>query len=80
MIIFITSIFPKKKAGTPEHPGFECETCEIWENKFNPELLKNWMQIDPGAINTQFDRSYAAGKWTHLTGVEPFGETRSLLK
>lgn len=69
----------KNKCGTPEHLGFECETRGIWETKFKPALLKNWMQVDPGEIKTLFDRCRAEGKWTYLSGVEPFEETRALM-
>ncbi|MFA5058449.1 MAG: uroporphyrinogen decarboxylase family protein [Opitutaceae bacterium] len=69
----------KNKSGTPEHLGFECATRQVWEDKFKPALLRNWMQIDPAAIQAEFARAHADGKWTHLTGVEPFEETRALM-
>jgi len=75
----------KHKSGTPEHLGFECETPEIWEAKFKPALIENWQQLhgwqqlDVAEIKGRFERYRAAGKWTHLTGVEPFEQTRSLM-
>ncbi|MDD5349567.1 MAG: uroporphyrinogen decarboxylase family protein [Chthoniobacteraceae bacterium] len=69
----------KNRSGTPEHLGFECETREIWEKKFKPLLLENWYQIDPAAIKATYDPKHAAGKWTHLTSVEPFEETRAVM-
>lgn len=76
----------KHKSGTPEHLGFECETPEIWEKKFKPALLENWLQpyawppyLDAAAIKARFEKLHADGKWTHLTGVEPFEQTRCLM-
>ena len=69
----------KHKSGTPEHLGFECNTREVWEKTFKPALLKNWFQTDTSKVKEKFDKANAAGKWTHLTGVEPFEETRSLM-
>lgn len=69
----------KHKSGTPEHLGFECDSREKWEKIFKPALLDTGLQSDPEAIK----RAYRAGRqrdqWCHLTGVESFEETRSLM-
>ena len=71
--------FWKNKSGTPEHLGFECETREIWEKVTKPLLLENWLAIDVAEVKKTYDRCHAAGKWTHLTGLEPFEETRAVM-
>lgn len=69
----------KHKSGTPEHLGFECDSREVWEKTFKPALLANALQLDVEATAQSFHKGRAAGKWTHLTGVESFEETRSLI-
>lgn len=69
----------KHKSGTPEHLAFECDSREIWESTFKPALLKNWRQIDIGEIKAAYQRARDCEKWTHLTGVEPFEETRAVM-
>jgi uroporphyrinogen decarboxylase len=69
----------KHKSGTPEHIGFECDTRQAWETRFKPGVLANWLQLDP----QEWKKSYLAGRekgmWCHLTGVESFEQTRSLM-
>ncbi len=69
----------KGRSGTPEHLGFECDTREKWEQVFKPALLGTGLQCDPSAVTRAYTRARAAGKWCHLTGVESFEETRSLM-
>lgn len=69
----------KNKSGTPEHLGFECDSREAWEKTFKPALLANALQINPDEVAKSFRQGRAADKWTHLTGVESFEETRSLM-
>ena len=69
----------KNKSGTPEHLGFECNSREVWEKTFKPALLANAMQLNAGEIKKSFEKGRASDKWTHLTGVESFEETRSLM-
>jgi len=69
----------KNKSGTPEHLGFECNSREVWEKTFKPALLANAMQLNVGEIRKSFEKGRASDKWTHLTGVESFEETRSLM-
>ena len=69
----------KNKSGTPEHLGFECDSREVWEKTFKPALLANAKQLNVGDIEKSFEKGRALGKWTHLTGVESFEETRSLM-
>jgi len=69
----------KHKSGTPEHLGFECDSPGIWEKTFKPSLLANAMQIDVDAVANAYRKGRAGDKWTFLTGVEPFEETRSLM-
>lgn len=69
----------KGKSGTPEHLGFECDTRSAWEKRFKPALLGSGLQVDPEAIRRSFLLGREKGKWCHLTGVESFEETRSLM-
>jgi len=69
----------KHKSGTPEHLGFECDSPEIWAKKFKPGLLANAMQLDVDAVADAYKRGRMGDKWTFLTGVDPFEETRSLM-
>jgi uroporphyrinogen decarboxylase len=69
----------KGKSGTPEHLGFECDSREAWEKRFKPALLSSGLQVDPEAIKRAFQLGRDKGKWCHLTGVESFEETRSLM-
>ncbi len=69
----------KHKQGTPEHLGFDCDTREKWTNIYKPALLSSGLQNDPAAVVRSYRQGRAAGKWCHLTTVEPFEETRSLM-
>ncbi len=69
----------KNKSGTPEHLGFGCDSREAWETSFKPSLLANAMQLNVGEIGKSFQKGRSLDKWTHLTGVESFEETRSLM-
>ncbi len=67
------------KSGTPEHLGFDCDTREKWERKYKPALLESGLQLDPETIKRNFQIGRRKGRWCHLTGVESFEETRSLM-
>jgi uroporphyrinogen decarboxylase len=69
----------KEKSGTPEHLGFECDSREKWEKVFKPALLETGLQLDPEGVKRQYRRGRELGRWCHLTGVESFEETRSLM-
>jgi uroporphyrinogen decarboxylase len=69
----------KHKSGTPEHLGFECDSRDVWDQRFKPSLLKNWQQVDPTEIATKFKEVQPNRRWTYLAGVETFEETRQLL-
>ena len=69
----------KSKSGTPEHIGFGCETREIWQETYKPALLDTGLQVDPDAIVRSYRDGRKKGRWCHLTSVEPFEETRSVL-
>jgi uroporphyrinogen decarboxylase len=74
-----TARFWKGRSGTPEHIGFECDSVEVWNERFKPAMLATSTQVDvPGAV-AQFKAGREAGRWTHLTGVETFEATRKLL-
>lgn len=67
------------RQGTPEHISFECETVDIWQAKFRPQLEKQGAILDLEAVK----KSYAEGKkknaFTFIAGVEPFEMTRKML-
>lgn len=69
----------KHKSGTPEHLGFECDSREAWEKTFKPALLSTGLQVNVPEIVRNYHRGRAQGKWLHLTGVESFEETRTLM-
>ncbi len=69
----------KEKSGTPEHLGFECSSQEVWEHTFKPALLDTGLQLDPDAVKRNYRQGRSKGLWCHLTGVESFEETRSLM-
>lgn len=69
----------KNKAGTPEHLGFDCGSAEKWRKIYKPALLATGPQNDPAAVARSYRKARAEGKWCHLTGVEVFEETRSLM-
>lgn len=69
----------KGRSGTPEHLGFGCDHREKWEQEYKPALLDTGLQIDPAAIVRSYREGRAKGRWCHLTGVEGFEETRSLM-
>jgi len=69
----------KNRSGTPEHLGFGCDSREAWEKTFKPALLANALQLNVEETARSFQKGRASDKWTHLTGVESFEETRSLI-
>ncbi|MCG3150033.1 MAG: hypothetical protein PCFJNLEI_03500 [Verrucomicrobiae bacterium] len=69
----------RNKSGTPDHLGFDCETRAKWETVYKPALLGTGLQNDPEAVRRQYLRGRTKGRWCHLTGVEGFEETRSLM-
>jgi uroporphyrinogen decarboxylase len=69
----------RNKSGTPDHLGFDCDTREKWERVYKPALLGTGLQNDPEAVRREYIRGREKGRWCHLTGVEGFEETRSLM-
>jgi uroporphyrinogen decarboxylase len=69
----------KRKSGTPEHLGFECDSREAWERTFKPALLSTGLQVNVPEIVRSYRRGCERQQWTHLTTVESFEETRSLM-
>ncbi|MEX0777904.1 MAG: uroporphyrinogen decarboxylase family protein [Phycisphaeraceae bacterium] len=69
----------RHRQGTPEHLGFDCDSREKWEKIYKPALLDSGLQNDPEAVKRKYRRARSEGKWTHLTAVESFEETRSLM-
>jgi len=69
----------RNKSGTPEHLGFDCDSREKWEQVYQPALLNSGLQVDPEAVKRNYQLGREHGRWCHLTGVESFEETRSLM-
>ena len=67
------------RSGTPEHLAFGCDSRDAWEKIYKPSLLKNAMQTPIAKVKEAYRAGRVAGRWCHLTGVEPFEETRSLM-
>lgn len=67
--------FWKHHSGTPEHLGWECETPEIWREKYRPGIER---QASDTALRAS--RSVRQdGRWSFLAGVEGFECARALL-
>jgi uroporphyrinogen decarboxylase len=69
----------KNRSGTPEHIAFGCDSRDAWEKVYKPALLKNAMQTPMAEVKKKYRAGREAGRWCHLTGVEAFEETRSLM-
>jgi uroporphyrinogen decarboxylase len=69
----------RHKSGTPEHLGFDCDSREKWEQVYRPALLRSGLQANLEEIKRNYERSRAKGRWCHLSGVESFEETRTLM-
>ncbi len=69
----------KHRQGTPEHLGFDCDSRHKWESIYKPALLSTGLQNDPAFVVRRYKQGRDLGKWCHLTGVEPFEETRALM-
>jgi uroporphyrinogen decarboxylase len=74
-----TARFWKGRSGTPEHIGFECDSADVWFNRFKPAMLSTPIQVNPEASKATYERARERGLWTHLTGTEGFEATRKLL-
>ena len=69
----------KNRSGTPEHISFGCDSREAWERTYKPSLIRNAMQSPIGEVKAKYRAGREARRWCHLTGVEAFEETRSLM-
>ncbi len=69
----------RHRNGTPEHLGFDCDTREKWEKTYKPALLATGLQQDPAAVARHYQGARKNDKWAHLTTVEGFEESRSLM-
>lgn len=69
----------RNKSGTPDHLGFDCDSRTKWELVYKPALLASGLQNDPEAVRRQYIRGREKCRWCHLTAVEGFEETRSLM-
>lgn len=69
----------KGRSGTPEHLGWECENCEVWERRVKPAMLKNGVQLDVEAALTAYQQGRRQDKWCYLTCIEAFEFTRRTL-
>ncbi|MEI6083534.1 MAG: uroporphyrinogen decarboxylase family protein [Verrucomicrobiota bacterium] len=69
----------RNKSGTPDHLGFDCDTRAKWEQVYKPALLASDLQNDPAAVRRNYIQGREKNRWCHLTGVESFEETRSLM-
>lgn len=66
----------KRRAGTPEHVAFGCDTREQWFDVFKPAMLAAAPFVNPTASLKQAAEGRRRGLWMHLTGLEPFEMTR----
>jgi len=69
----------RNKSGTPEHLGFDCDTREKWTEVYKPSLVEAGLQIDLEMIKRNYRCGREGDRWCHLTGVESFEQTRSLM-
>ncbi|MEZ5278388.1 MAG: uroporphyrinogen decarboxylase family protein [Opitutaceae bacterium] len=73
-----TMVF-KDHQTTPTHLGWECETREIWYERFRPAIVNQGIRVDVEEARTKYTQAKKEGKWTHITGLEPFESLRKLL-
>lgn len=69
----------RNKSGTPDHLGFDCDSREKWEKVYKPALLNSGLQNDPEHVRRRYQLGRERQRWCHLTAVESFEETRSLM-
>jgi uroporphyrinogen decarboxylase len=69
----------KRKSGTPEHLGFDCDTREKWEKIYKPALLKFSVKDRLDEFTSRYAAGVKRNMWTFLTSVEVFEQTRAMI-
>ncbi len=69
----------KGKSGTPEHLDFECQSREIWFEKYKPACQTTMQQMDVQQVKAKYQLSKEQNKWTFISGLESFEMLRKLL-
>ena len=69
----------KTRAGVPAHIGFECDSPEVWRQRYRPALQNGGIQIDLDAISEVYAIALKQCRWTCLRGHEPFHMMRMML-
>lgn len=69
----------KRRQGTPEHFGWECDSREVWESKFRPILESRGPSVDLAGAKHAYAVARRQGKWCHLTGLETFELLRRMI-
>jgi hypothetical protein len=69
----------KRKSGTPEHIGWECDGRDVWENRYKPAMMEQGVTLDVEPVREQFAKARRAGKWSFLAGVSAFEVIRKVI-
>ncbi len=69
----------KKRAGTPDHVGWECTDSKVWFDTFKPAMLATGLHIDVEEVKRNFAKARENGKWSFLAGAESFEMTRKMM-
>lgn len=69
----------KKRSGTPEHHGWECNSRDVWESTFKPAMLNAGPFIRLNNVEKRFIEGRAKDRWCYLAGVEVFETTRKMI-
>jgi len=73
-----TRVF-KDHQTTPEHLGWECDSPEVWKERFRPAIVNQPIRIDVDSVRQRYTRGREEKKWCHFDGFEPFEILRKLL-
>jgi uroporphyrinogen decarboxylase len=69
----------KHKSGTPEHHGWECDSPEIWREKFRPAWEKKLPAADSSWYLPNNAEATRRGRWRFISVIEPFEYLRKLI-
>lgn len=64
---------------TPEHIGWECDSSDIWRQKFRPLYEDRSYPVELDIYKEAHAKARSEGKFSCLLGVEPFEIMRKLL-
>lgn len=69
----------KTKNTTPEHLGWECDSPEVWHERFRPLIAEQPIRIDIEGSRELLAEGRRRQVWTFFDGIEPIELLRKLL-